>query len=139
MRENASIVASLLTRSRYPSPLLRYASVYSCCLAKNVAKRCSAMRDESSRLNSARRKHRFVNCSVIAGACFDVTVLAWRKYTTLYYLIIRIYTRDYRLQSYEILFCVFNPHLTFSELNYLNVLSKYLNFTSSNNLLAAFI
>jgi hypothetical protein len=29
------------------------------------------------------RKHRFVYCCVIAGACFDVTVLAWRKYATL--------------------------------------------------------
>jgi hypothetical protein len=39
MRGNASIVASLLTRSRDPSPLLRYPSVYSCCLATNDARR----------------------------------------------------------------------------------------------------
>jgi hypothetical protein len=35
-------------------------------------------------LCSAQRQHRFVYCCVIAGACFDVTVLAWRKYTTIY-------------------------------------------------------
>jgi hypothetical protein len=40
------------------------------------------MRD-LSRLGSARRKHRFVYCCVIVGACFDVTVLAWRKYATI--------------------------------------------------------
>jgi hypothetical protein len=33
----------------------------------------------TARLGSARRKHRFVYCCVIVGACFDVTVLAWRK------------------------------------------------------------
>jgi hypothetical protein len=32
-----------------------------------------------------RRKHRFVYCCVIAGTCFDVTVLAWRKYATIYW------------------------------------------------------
>jgi uncharacterized protein YqiB (DUF1249 family) len=53
--------------SRDPSPLLRYPSVYSCM----------------SRLSSARRNHRFVYRCVIAGACFDVTVLAWHKYATL--------------------------------------------------------
>jgi hypothetical protein len=36
----------------------------------------------ATRLGSARWKHRFVYCCVIAGACFDVTVLAWRKYAT---------------------------------------------------------
>jgi hypothetical protein len=75
-------VTSLLTRSRDPSSLLRHASVYSCCLATNDARRCEAMSD-SSRLDSARRKHRFVYCCVNAGACFDVTVLAWRKYATI--------------------------------------------------------
>jgi hypothetical protein len=29
------------------------------------------------------RKHRFVYYCVIAGACFDVTVLVWRKYATI--------------------------------------------------------
>jgi hypothetical protein len=33
-------------------------------------------------LSSARRKHRFIYCCVIAGRCFEVTVLAWCKYTT---------------------------------------------------------
>jgi hypothetical protein len=37
----------------------------------------------SSRLGSAQRKHCFVYCCVIVGACFDVTVLAWRKYATI--------------------------------------------------------
>jgi hypothetical protein len=46
-------------------------------------KRGEAMRD-SLRLGSARRKHRFVYCCVIAAACFNVTVLAWRKYATIY-------------------------------------------------------
>jgi hypothetical protein len=85
MRENASIVASLLTRSRDPSPLLRYPSVYSCCLATNEARRC-ATRHGSARLGSVRRKHRFVYCCVIVGAYFDVTVLAWHKYATIYIL-----------------------------------------------------
>jgi hypothetical protein len=94
-RENASIVASLLkrltsllTRSRDPSPLLRQRSVYSCCLATNLARRCDATRcatrHGSARLGSARIKHRFVYYCVILGACFDVTVLAWRKYSTLH-------------------------------------------------------
>jgi hypothetical protein len=30
-----------------------------------------------------RRKHCFVYCCIVAGTCFEVTVLAWRKYTTL--------------------------------------------------------
>jgi hypothetical protein len=77
MRENASIVASLLTRSRDPSSLLRHLSVYRCCLATNEARRCA------TRLGSARRKHRFVYCCVIVGACFVVTVVARRKYTTI--------------------------------------------------------
>jgi hypothetical protein len=37
----------------------------------------------SALLGTARREDRFVYCCVIAGACFDVTVLAWRKYATL--------------------------------------------------------
>jgi hypothetical protein len=78
-------VTSLLTRSRDPSPLLRHPSVYSCCLATDEARRCATRHGTadlgSSRL--ARRKHRFVYCLVIVGACFDVTVLAWRKYATI--------------------------------------------------------
>jgi hypothetical protein len=35
-------------------------------------------------LGSVQRKHRFVYCCIIMGACFDVTVLAWRKYATIY-------------------------------------------------------
>jgi hypothetical protein len=34
---------------------------------------------------SARRKHSFTYCCMIVGACCDVTVLAWRKYATIYY------------------------------------------------------
>jgi hypothetical protein len=52
---------------------LRYPSVYS----------------YATRLGSARRKHRFVYCCVIARAFFDVTVLAWRKYATVFLVNIR--------------------------------------------------
>jgi hypothetical protein len=34
-------------------------------------------------LGSAWRKHHFVYCFVIAGMCFEVAVLAWRKYATI--------------------------------------------------------
>jgi hypothetical protein len=58
MRENASIVASLLKRSRGPSPLLRHPSFYSCCLATNEARQCEAMRGDAqlitARLGSTR-------------------------------------------------------------------------------------
>jgi hypothetical protein len=37
----------------------------------------------TAELGSAWRKHCFIYCCVIAEMCFDVTVLAWRKYTTL--------------------------------------------------------
>jgi hypothetical protein len=37
----------------------------------------------SALLSTEQRKHCFVYCCVIAGACFDVTVLVWRKYATL--------------------------------------------------------
>jgi hypothetical protein len=80
MQENALIVASLLTGD--PTPLLHHPSVYSCCLARNEARWCDAM-SHSSWLESARREHRFVYCCVIAGARFDVTVLAWCKYATI--------------------------------------------------------
>jgi hypothetical protein len=39
----------------------------------------------TAQLCSAQRKHRFVYCRVIVGACFDVTVLAWHKYATICY------------------------------------------------------
>jgi hypothetical protein len=39
-------------------------------------------RDEH--LGLAWRKHSFVYCCVITEACLDVTVLAWRKYTTVF-------------------------------------------------------
>jgi hypothetical protein len=87
MWENALIVVSLLTWSRDPSLPLRHPSVYSSCLA--TKRRGDAMRWATrSRLGSvllgtARRKHRFVYYCVIAGACFDVTVLVWRKYATI--------------------------------------------------------
>jgi hypothetical protein len=94
MRENALIVASLPTRSRDPSLLLLHPSVHSCCLATKKARRGEAMRRYeglvhssvlfgSARLSSARRKHRFVYCCIIAGVCFDVTILAWRIYATI--------------------------------------------------------
>jgi hypothetical protein len=38
---------------------------------------------DTAELDSAQRKHRFVYCCVIAGTCFEVSFLAWRKYATL--------------------------------------------------------
>jgi hypothetical protein len=38
----------------------------------------------------ARRKHRLLYCCVITGACFNVTVLAWRKYTTILRLLLNL-------------------------------------------------
>jgi hypothetical protein len=73
-------------RSRDPSPLLRYPSVYSCCLATNEARWCDSSRHSRPGLSSARRRHRFVYCCTIMGTCFDVTVLSWRKYATMYTL-----------------------------------------------------
>jgi hypothetical protein len=92
MRENAFIVASLLTRSRDPALFLRHPSVYSCCLATTrrsdatrwvTRSRFGSARLCSALLGTARRKHRFVHYCVIAGACFDVTVLVCRKYATI--------------------------------------------------------
>jgi hypothetical protein len=37
----------------------------------------------SALLGTARSKHRFIYYCVIAGACFDVTVLVWHKYVTI--------------------------------------------------------
>jgi hypothetical protein len=50
--------------------------------------RLGSARLGSARLGSARRKHRFVCCCIIAGACFNVIVLAWRKYATLVFIFI---------------------------------------------------
>jgi hypothetical protein len=44
-----------------------------------------ATRHDTAELGSARRKHRFVYCCVIAGTCFEVIVLAWRKYATIFF------------------------------------------------------
>jgi hypothetical protein len=93
--EYASIVASLLkrvtlllTRSRDLSPLLRYPNVYSFCLATNETRWCEAMLSNATRCatsyGSARRKHRFIYCCVIAGTCFEATALAWTKYATIF-------------------------------------------------------
>jgi hypothetical protein len=38
----------------------------------------------STLLSTARRKHHFVYCCVIVGACFDVTDLTWRKFATIH-------------------------------------------------------
>jgi hypothetical protein len=59
---------------------LRHPSVYSCCLAttrRGDATRLvhGSARFGSALLGTARRKHRFVYYCVIAGACFDFTVL----------------------------------------------------------------
>jgi hypothetical protein len=54
IRGNASTVASLLTRSRDPFPLLRNPSVYSCCLATNEERRCEERRCEERRCEERR-------------------------------------------------------------------------------------
>jgi hypothetical protein len=99
MRENAAIVVSLLMRSCDPSPLLPHPSIYSCCLATDEARRGGANDERlvtsqlvSARFESSRRKHCFIYCYIIAGACFDVTVLSWRKYATIFS--IREYCRN---------------------------------------------
>jgi hypothetical protein len=88
MRENALIVASLLTRSRDPSLFLRHPSVYSCCLATtrrgDATRWATCLRLGSALLGMARRKHRFVYYCVIRGACFDVTILTWHKCATIF-------------------------------------------------------
>jgi hypothetical protein len=38
----------------------------------------------SALLGTAGRKHRFIYYCVIAGACFDVTILTWCRYTTIW-------------------------------------------------------
>jgi hypothetical protein len=45
-------------------------------------RRC-ATRHGTAEFGSAQRKHRFVYCCVIAGTCFDVPILTWRKYATI--------------------------------------------------------
>jgi hypothetical protein len=75
MRENASIVASLLTRSRDPSPLLRHPSVYSCCwqqTRRGDASRC-ATRHGSARLGSARPGQSSEVEPIILVACTNHT------------------------------------------------------------------
>jgi hypothetical protein len=52
-------------------------------VAWQQTRRDDATRHGTSEFGSARRKHRFVHCCVIAGMCFEVTVLAWRKYGTI--------------------------------------------------------
>jgi hypothetical protein len=42
-----------------------------------------AMRCDAMRLVTARRKHRFAYCCVMAGTYFEVTALALRKYATI--------------------------------------------------------
>jgi hypothetical protein len=69
-------------RSRDPSLLMLDPSVYSCCLGTSEARR-DAARHGTAELGSARRKHHFVYCCVIAGTCYEVTVLACSKYATI--------------------------------------------------------
>jgi hypothetical protein len=70
-------------RSRDQSPLLGHPSVYSCCLATVTCLPQGCVATFAARL-SRRGKHRFVYCCIAAGTCFEVTILAWRKYATLY-------------------------------------------------------
>jgi hypothetical protein len=46
--------------------------------------RRGAIRHGTAELGSAQRNQLFVYCCVIAGTCFEVTVLAWRKYATIF-------------------------------------------------------
>jgi hypothetical protein len=80
MWENAITVGSLLTQSRDPSLLLHHPSVYSCCLATNEVRRCDE-RLVTAWLGMEKTPLRLLLCN--PGACFNVTVLAWRKYATL--------------------------------------------------------
>jgi hypothetical protein len=75
MRENASVVASLLTLSH------SFVIQVFIAVAWQQTWRGDA-RIVTALLGSARRKHSFVYCCVIAGACFDVTVLAWSSLNT---------------------------------------------------------
>jgi hypothetical protein len=52
-------------------------------VAWQQTRQCDA-RHGTANLSSARRKHHFIYCRVIAGTCFKVTVLTWHKYTTLF-------------------------------------------------------
>jgi hypothetical protein len=100
MRENASIVASLFNAwchcwcGHVTLPHSCVIQVF-IAVAWQQTRRGEAMRRDAllvrTRLGSARRKHRFVNCCVITGACFDVAVLAWRKYSTI--LMIPLYLK----------------------------------------------
>jgi hypothetical protein len=76
---------SLLARSRDHSPS-RVIQVFTVVAWQHEVRRCNANSDLfTARLGSAilgteQRKHCFVYYCVIAGVCFDVTVLVWRKY-----------------------------------------------------------
>jgi hypothetical protein len=59
---------------------------HSCVIQVFIAVAWQQMRRGDARLLTARlgkEKHRFVYCCVIMEACFDVAVLAWRKYATI--------------------------------------------------------
>jgi hypothetical protein len=43
--------------------------------------RRSATRHSTAVFGSVRRKYHFVYCCIVAGTCFGVAVLAWRKHT----------------------------------------------------------
>jgi hypothetical protein len=96
MRENASIVSSLLTRSRDSSPLLRHLSVYSCCLATNEARQCNTI-CHSSRLGSEKTPLRLLlrnRGSVFQcyGSCMAYTlhnIFTVTQYNTLSYTLFR--------------------------------------------------
>jgi hypothetical protein len=63
------------------------------CLQLSLSNRRGATRHYTAELGSARRKHRFVYCCVIARTCFEVTVLALRKYATIF---INIWNKMYK-------------------------------------------
>jgi hypothetical protein len=52
-------------------------------------------RYDTAELGSARKKHRFIYCCVIAGTCFEVVVLERLKYATIYIYSIYTYRDTY--------------------------------------------
>jgi hypothetical protein len=76
-------VTSQLMRSRDPSSLLRHPNVYSCCLATRDVFTSALRSNGSGATLTAPKTPLSSTVCVIAGICFEVTILAWRKYVTL--------------------------------------------------------
>jgi hypothetical protein len=63
----------------------------------------------SALLCTARSKHSFVYCCVIAGACFDVTVFVWRKYATLLLTVCHLSFLPYFVLAMSVIGVTFLP------------------------------